>query len=320
MNEIGLPRVSLEQWRCLVAVVDAGGYAQAALTLHKSQSSVTYAIQKLESLLGLEAFVIEGRKAVLTATGQMLYRRARSLLEDAAGLERAARRTSAGWEPVIWVAAEILFPAWLMLVCLDRFGRESPQTRIELLETVLDGTPEALQSGLADLAISPRIPPNFNGEPLMPVRFIPVAHPEHPLHRLDRDVTLRDLRKHRHLVVRDSGLKRDTRGATVEVTQRWTLTHMATSIGAACRGYGFAWFPEEKIRGELAEGILKPLPLRGGRERTVQLYLIFGDADAAGPGTRRLADVIREEAAAACRAANVAESQGMSQQQKPLPR
>jgi DNA-binding transcriptional LysR family regulator len=55
MNETGLPRVTLEQWRCLVAVVDAGGYAQAALRLHKSQSSVTYAVQKLESLLGVEA-------------------------------------------------------------------------------------------------------------------------------------------------------------------------------------------------------------------------------------------------------------------------
>jgi DNA-binding transcriptional LysR family regulator len=78
------------------------------------------------------------------------------------------------------------------------------------------------------------------------------------------------------------------------------MTNMATSIGAACRGYGFAWFPEDKIRAELAEGVLKPLPLRGGRERTVPLYLIFGDADAAGPGTRRLADIIREETANAC--------------------
>jgi DNA-binding transcriptional LysR family regulator len=87
MIEAALPRVTLEQWRCLVAVVDAGGYAQAALRLHKSQSSVTYAVQKLESLLDIEAFAIEGRKAVLTPTGQMLYGRARSLLDDAAGLE-----------------------------------------------------------------------------------------------------------------------------------------------------------------------------------------------------------------------------------------
>jgi DNA-binding transcriptional LysR family regulator len=296
----GMPRVTLEQWRCLVAVVDAGGYAQAAAALHKSQSSVTYAVQKLESLLGVRAFSIEGRKAVLTSTGQMLYRRARALLDDAGGLERAARKTSAGWEPVIWLAAEILFPAWLILRCLARFGGESPQTRIELLETVLDGTPEALQEGLADLAISPRIPANFNGELLMPVRFVPVAHPDHPLHSLGRDVTLRDLRKHRHLIVRDSGSQRDTRSGTVEVTQRWTMTSMATSIGAACRGYGFAWFPEDKIRTELEQGLLKRLPLRGGHERIAQLYLIFGDADAAGPGTRRLAEIIREEVASAC--------------------
>ena len=44
-----MPRVTLDQWRALVAVVDAGGYAQAAEALHKSQSAVTYAVQKLES-------------------------------------------------------------------------------------------------------------------------------------------------------------------------------------------------------------------------------------------------------------------------------
>jgi len=31
-----------------LAVVDAGGYAQAAEVLHKSQSAVTYAVQKME--------------------------------------------------------------------------------------------------------------------------------------------------------------------------------------------------------------------------------------------------------------------------------
>jgi DNA-binding transcriptional LysR family regulator len=300
METPAAPRISLEQWRTFVAVVDAGGYARAAEMLHKSQSSVTYAVQKLEAQLGVEVLVVVGRKARLTPSGEMLYRRARVLLDDAGGIERAARKSSAGWESEIWLAVEILFPAWLLLASLDRFGRESPQTRIELLETVLDGTPEALRSGRADLAISPRIPPNFNGEALMPVRFVPVAHPDHPLHALGREVTLRDLRRHRHIVVRDTGSHRDARTGTVEVTQRWTVTHMATSIGAVCRGHGFAWFPEDKIRSELAEGTLKVLPLRGGRERILQLYLIFADRDAAGPGTLRLADIIREDVAVGC--------------------
>ena len=85
------PRITLEQWQALVAVVDAGGYAQAASQLHKSQSSVTYLVQKTESLLGVKLFEIKGRKAQLTPTGQLLYRRARVLLDEAAGLEKAAK-------------------------------------------------------------------------------------------------------------------------------------------------------------------------------------------------------------------------------------
>jgi DNA-binding transcriptional LysR family regulator len=292
-------RISLEQWRCLVAVVESGGYAQAAAALHKSQSSVTYAVQKLESLLGVKAFEIEGRKAVLTPTGQMLYRRARTLLEDAGGLERAASKVSAGWESQIAIAVEVLFPTWMMLDCLNRFGTESPQTRIEFYETVRDGTTEALQSGKVDLAIGGVVPPQFNGESLLSIRFILVAHPDHPLHQLGRDIDVRDLRKHRHLVVRDSSSYRDTR-ASIEVEQRWTVSNMSTSIGAASRGYGFAWFPQDKIRTELAQGVLKPLPMKGDGERVVQVYLIFADRDAAGPGALRLAQIIREEVARNC--------------------
>ena len=44
------PQITLEQWRALVTVVDAGGYAQAAEILNKSQSAVTYAVQKIESM------------------------------------------------------------------------------------------------------------------------------------------------------------------------------------------------------------------------------------------------------------------------------
>src|SRR4029079_2942742 len=88
------PRIGLEQWRTLIAVVDAGGYAQAAEALHKSQSAVTYAVQKLEGVLDVKAFEMQGRKAVLTPTGKLLYRRARALLDEAGGPDNAARYTS----------------------------------------------------------------------------------------------------------------------------------------------------------------------------------------------------------------------------------
>ena len=97
-----VPHISLEQWRSLMAVVDAGGYAQAAAALHKSQSAVTYAVQKIESQLGVKVFAIEGRKAALTPTGQMLYRRAVALVGEARDLERAAQRLSAACRRGRW--------------------------------------------------------------------------------------------------------------------------------------------------------------------------------------------------------------------------
>ena len=296
------PRISLEQWQALVAVVDAGSYAKAAEALHKSQSTLTYAVQKLESLLGVKAFEIRGRKAVLTPTGELLQRRARTLLDEARGLERASRLVSAGWEAEITVAADIVFPYWLLLQCFDRFGTESLHTRIELIESVLAGTTEALTAGRADLAISSLIPQGFVADPLVSLRLIPAASPMHPLHKLRHSLTQRDLRAYRQLVVRESDTLRATK-PTLEAPQRWTVGHLSTSIVAAVQGFGYGWYAEDKIRPELDAGTLKRLPLREGGERFAQLYLIFGDRENAGPGTLRLAQIIRERTQGECAAA-----------------
>src|SRR6185369_216264 len=150
------PRITLEQWRALQAVVEAGGYAQAAERLHKSHSTVTYAVQQIQRLLDVQVFEIRGRKAVLTQSGQVLYRRARTLLEEAAMLERGAADMSRDWQPEIRIAAEILFPTWLLLEALAEFAVERPATRIEIFETVLAGTGDMLAEGRADLAIGSR--------------------------------------------------------------------------------------------------------------------------------------------------------------------
>jgi DNA-binding transcriptional LysR family regulator len=132
---------------------------------------------------------------------------------------------------------------------------------------------------------------------------IPVAHPKHALHRLNRPLTQRDLRAHRQLIVRESDTLRATK-PTLEASQRWTVSHMSTSIVAAVHGFGYGWYPEEKIRPELAAGTLKALPMKDGGERFVELYLIFADRENAGPGTLRLADIIREQTSGECARAN----------------
>jgi DNA-binding transcriptional LysR family regulator len=286
------PRISLEQWRALVAVVDAGSYAAAAEAVNKSQSTLSYAVGRIEALLGVAVFEVQGRRAVLTPSGRTLVRRARALLDESGQLERLAERLAAGQEAELKLAAEIIFPTWLLLECLDELSGDYPQMRVQLHESVLGGTSELLTRGAVDLAIASSIPPGFVGDPLMRVRFIAAAAPHHPLHRLGRPLNLDDLRAHRHLVVRDSG-SQPAAGEAYRVSERrWTVTSKATSIRAACMGLGFAWYAEDIIRRELDDGQLVPLPLEKGRERFATLYLVFADADGAGPGTRRLAELL----------------------------
>ena len=290
------PRISLEQWRALVAVVEAGSYARGAEVLYKTQSTVSYAVQRIEDQLGVPVFRMEGRRAVLTRAGAVLYRRGRFLVEEAGRVERAASRLAGGVEPELGLGVEILFPTWLLLQCLDTFAADFPQTRVELFETVLGGGEELLEQGQVDLAVCSRVPPGFTGDPLMHIRFVAVAAPTHPLHRMDRSLTLADLRAHRHLVVRDSGARREREGAWDVTEQRWTVSHKATSIRAACMGLGFAWFAEGIIRNELTSGALRPLPLEQGSERWGALYLAYADPDGSGPATQRVAELLRQAA------------------------
>jgi DNA-binding transcriptional LysR family regulator len=294
------PRITLEQWRALQAVVEAGGYAQAAEQIHKSQSTITYAVQKIEELLGLEVFRIRGRKAELTEAGQVLYRRARTLLEEAQLLERGAAAMANEWQPEIRIAVEIIFPTWLLLECLAEFARERPETRIEVYETVLAGTAEMLAEGRVDFAIgSDRA--GITGAPLIEVPAIAVAHPAHPLHKLGRKITARDLRAHRRILIRDTAAQRAPEVDGVEL--RWTVSNKATSIRAVTMGLGYSWLVEYSILDELAAGQLKALPLAQGGRRTAPLFLAFADPEFPGRDAARLAEIIRTRTAESCRKA-----------------
>ena len=130
----------------------------------------------------------------------------------------------------------------------------------------------------------------------MRIRLVAVAHADHALHHYDRELSYRDLRAYRHIVVRDSGAKRDRQTHTVEVDQRWTVSQVATSIEAVGMGYGFAWLPEAQIQAELESGSLRQLPLREGATREIPLYLILANPDFAGPGVKRLTEIIKDSA------------------------
>lgn len=285
------PKTTLEQWRVLQAIVEHGGYAQAAKALHRSQSSVSYMVARLQEHLGVELLVIEGRKARLTESGQVLLARAGELLASAHGLERLAASLEQGWEPRIRVVVDAALPTTVLLQALDRYMHMAQQTQVELDEVVLSGAEDALLEG-ADVVIGNRTPPGVLANHLLDVEFVAVAHREHALQRLGRELSADDLRVHRQIVLRDSGQRQPRDEGWLGSRQRWTVTSMHASLAMVSQGMGFAWLPRDLVRGALDDGLLRILPLREGRIRLVSLYLMHG-SEPAGPAARALADVLQ---------------------------
>src|SRR5271165_3061041 len=107
---VALARTTWEQWAVLAAVVDAGGFAPAALKLNRSQSAVSYAVAKLQESLDLPLLTIEGRKSVLTPHGQTLLTRARALLTELDTLELLAGSLKKGWESELTLVVDSAYP------------------------------------------------------------------------------------------------------------------------------------------------------------------------------------------------------------------
>ena len=138
------PRVTLDQWRTLQAVVDHGGFAQAAEALHRSQSSVSYTVARMQDQLGVPLLRIDGRKAVLTEAGGVLLRRSRQLVKQASQLEDLAHHMEQGWEAEVRLVVDAAYPNARLVRALTAFMPQSRGCRVRLREEVLSGVEEVL--------------------------------------------------------------------------------------------------------------------------------------------------------------------------------
>lgn len=289
-----MSRVTLAQWQMLAAVVDHGGFAKAAEAIHKSPSTLNHAVHKLEQQLGVQVLEPVGRQVRLTEAGEMLLRRARQLIEGAVSLEEVAASLAQGQEAEVVLAVDQIFSPDSLARALEAFSLVLPHVRVQLHETVLNGGIEMLHDNSADIVVSGISAQGFLGEPLGLVRFIAVAHPDHPLHRLGRPLNLRDLKQYRQLVVRDSAQHHSLDAGWLKAEQRWTLSHLETSIDMLERGLGFAWIPETRLGPSLERGRLVPLRLEAGGVREYPMQLIYRDRDQAGPATHAMAEALRK--------------------------
>ena len=287
------PRVTLDQWRTLQAVIDHGGFAQAAEILHRSQSSVSYTVARMQEQLGIPLLRIEGRKAVLTEAGEVLLRRSRQLVSQAGQLEDLAHHMEQGWEAEVRLVVDAAYPNAPLLRALREFMPRSRGCRIRLREEVLSGVEDVLKDGTADLAITALDITGYLGSELGTVEFIAVAHGDHPLHQMQRKLSVQDLQGHMQVVVRDSGQRQPRDAGWLGAEQRWTVGSLATSVAFVSGGLGFAWLPRHMITRELEDGLLVPLPLIQGSIRRPLFYLYTNSEKPLGPATQILIELIK---------------------------
>lgn len=286
------PRVSLEQWLTFKTVVDSGSYAMAAEALNKSQSSISYAIGRLNEQLPQPVLILEGRKAVMTEAGHVLYRHAEHLLNQASQAEEVANSLALGFESEVTIAVDVLLEVGSLVCAFEEFSQEFPHTRIRVLETSLSGTTEALIEKTADLVVGSKVPPGFRGAPLLQVEMIPVAAPNHPLVRNRENVSEVELRNMRQVVLRDTGTHQKQDAGWLQAEQRWTVSHFSTSIKLLKSGLGFAFIPRNWIIDELAQGSLARIPVDASMDRVIQMHLMLSNHQASGPATKALHDTI----------------------------
>lgn len=286
--------VSLKQWRILHAVIDCGGYAEAAKSLHLSQSTISYTISKLQEQLGVPLLKIDGRKAILTSEGRALLDRSRHVLKEAIELETFAKNLGQGRGGEVRLVVDQNFPTPLLMQALREFTLSGEgAAEVKLREVPISQTEEVLHDLSVDLAISEHVPLGLLGEPLVEVAHIPVAHPDHPLFKLGREVTAADLAQHVQIGIAPSGDAVRTAATNSAQARCWLLNSCDTVVAAVREGLGYAWLPQHRVGQWIEQGLLARLPVGDKAGYKTVLYLIHGRPWSATPAANRFAEVLR---------------------------
>ncbi len=264
-------RISLEQWRMFIAVVDNGGFAQAGDALYKTQSTISHSIKKLENTVGKQLFEVVGRKAVLTPYGESLLAAARTLVTQADALEHDAISQQSEVRTTFNLAVDILFPTNLLWSALDKLTSEHSELNIQLHETALSRCGELLDDGTVDVGIASSIPKGYISQLASTIDLYAVAHEAHPLAN-GKSHTLNELEQHRQLVIRDAGLRGNINSGWLGSASRLTVSNLEQAWQGVQQQLGFAWLPAWFLEYKNASNVVK-LKLDTGHMRTVALQL-----------------------------------------------
>ncbi len=270
--------LTLEALRVLDAIERRGSFAAAADELGKVPSALSYTMQKLEDELDLALFDRSGHKTQFTPVGRLMLERGRQLLHAASQLVEDARALELGWETQLTLAIDAIMPSQRLFPVLDALSKQT-ETDIKLAHEVLAGTWEALETGRADLAITPLrnntvLSPAIKTCFLYQETFIYVAHPEHPIHQEPGPLTEEVLSRYRAIAVADTArLKPPLTYRLFDKQSRLTVSTMQDKIIALKAGLGISSIPQCWLEDMLEKGELKEVA--GSSRETTEVVLAW---------------------------------------------
>jgi len=266
-----VPRLTLDALQVLDAIARRGSFAAAAEELHRTTSTLSYTVRKLEDDLGVQVFDRSGHRALLTEAGRLLLEEGRALLDSAGALERRMRTLGQGWESELVIASNELLPADALLQVVRDFYAEGHPTRIRLLSEVLGGVWEALVTQRADIALAEVSASGAMGishRPLGQLPFVFAVAPDHPLAREPQPVKLTALRQQRWVVIADSSRSMRPRSSGIEgAADVLTVAGLQAKLRAQEAGVGVGFLPSWIAQPAIDQGRLVPLKVAAPKPR-----------------------------------------------------
>jgi DNA-binding transcriptional LysR family regulator len=180
--------LDLELLRSFVSVVDAGGFTRAGERVHRTQSTVSQQIKRLEDDIGQPLLNRSGKDVTLTEAGERLLSYARRLL----ALAEEARDvlTRPGNEGAVRLGVPEDFAAYRLTKLLAAFGRSQPNLRLDVRADQSTKLKRDLGRGDLDLALFKRVAGEKGGIAVWPERVHWVTSKVHPAHSKTGSVPL----------------------------------------------------------------------------------------------------------------------------------
>ncbi len=295
---IGTP--TLDQLQVFVAVVEAGSFAQAARSLNRATSVVSYTIANLEAQLGLGLFTRAGtRRPLLTDAGRSLLTDARLILDAIDRMRAKARGLESGLEAEVGLAVDVMLPTHRLVDALKAFRDTFPTVTLRLHVEALGGVTQLVLDGRAQVGVSGPIPCPMHGiesTPVGEIEMLPVAAPDHALASAGR----LDARHHIQLVLSDRSLLTEGQDFSVVAVRTWRLADLGSKHALLLAGIGWGYMPSPMVRDDMETGRLVRLHLPDLAPAPYRFSAIHRTDTAPGPAAgwliRRLVAQIPEEA------------------------